>query len=92
MLFNNTRQVLGVMYTLILLFLLAIYFQGQFFSSVEAATTLNQMSFITAGNSALPPVSNSALPKDTFLLLLVSVTAIFGIAYYFFRSSFDRYF
>ncbi len=87
--FNDTDKVLGVLYTLIVLFLVTIYAQGDVLSQPETASTLGKIDYIAAGSNSAAMVQSMNLTGESLFILIGSVTVLFGFAWFFLRSRYE---
>ena len=83
---HDINKVLGLLYALIVLFLFAIYAQSDLISQPEALSTLETMNYVTAGSGSFTTMQGVAFNGDSFWILIASVSAFFGIAWFFSRA------
>ncbi len=89
MFFNDTDKVLGVLYTLIVLFLVTIYAQSDVLSQPETASTLKKIEYVTAGSNSAGMVQSISITGESLFILIGSITVLFGVAWFFLRSRYE---
>lgn len=78
---GDTRKLITVLYVLTLLFLGAIYFQGEVVAEPNAISTLQNVPHTAAGSHSIQLITNFQMSGESALLAVISVTLFFGFAW-----------
>jgi hypothetical protein len=79
---GDTRKFISLLYVLTLLFLGAIYFQGEMIHHPEALSTLQQVKSSPVGSHSIQIMSSFQMSGETAMITIVSLTLFFGLAWF----------
>jgi hypothetical protein len=79
---GDTRKFISLLYVLTLLFLGAIYFQGEMIDKPEAVSTLQQVKSSPVGTHSIQIMNSFQMSGESALITIFSLTIFFGLAWF----------
>ncbi len=78
---SDTRKFISILYVLTLLFIGAIYLQGDIAGDPEAVTTLQNIGAPSAGQHSAQLITGFQLSGETTIITVLSLTLFFGLVW-----------